>query len=125
MGRTWRRDRVYAHRVSEYIIRFIAVNVDDLDDAAYARLVEAATTMPGIRLVGEVMVDAETRRLDVRFAIPVEQAMAEAARDGGRLAKEILLSARIPDARLVEMTVRMVDPEADGWTGTDDGEEKK
>jgi len=125
VGRTWRRDRVYAHRVSEYIIRFIAVNVDDLDDAAYARLVEAATTMPGIRLVGEVMVDAETRRLDVRFAIPVEQAMAEAARDGGRLAKEILLSARIPDARLVEMTVRMVDPEADGWTGTDDGEEKK
>ena len=125
VGRTWRRDRVYAHRVSEYIIRFIAVNVDDLDDAAYARLVEAAKTMPGIRLVGEVMVDAEARRLDVRFAIPVEQAMAEAARDGGRLAKEILLSARIPDARLVEMTVRMVDPEADGWTGTDDGEEKK
>jgi len=111
--------------VSEYIIRFIAVNVDDLDDAACARLVEAATTMPGIRLVGEVMVDAETRRLDVRFAIPVEQAMAEAARDGGRLAKEILLSARIPDARLVEMTVRMVDPEADGWTGTDDGEENE
>jgi len=123
VGRTWRWGRVYAHRVSEYVIRFIAVNVDDLDDAAYARLVEAAKTMPGIRLVGEVMVDAQTRRLDVRFAIPVEQAMAEAARDGGRLAKEILLSARIPDARLVEMTVRMVDPEADGWTGTDDGEE--
>jgi hypothetical protein len=35
--------------------------------------------------------------------------MAEAARDGGRLAKEILLTARMPDARLVEMTVRMLE----------------
>jgi hypothetical protein len=35
--------------------------------------------------------------------------MAEAARDGGRLAKEMLLAARMPEARLVEMSVRMGD----------------
>ena len=37
------------------------------------------------------------RRIEAAFAIGVEQAMAEAARDGGRLAKEMLLTARMPD----------------------------
>ena len=94
----------------EYVIGFRAINAMDLDGDERDRLDHAARTMPGIRVVGTAEADPATRTLRARFAIPVEQAMAEAARDGGRLAKEILLSARIPDARLVEMTVHMVDP---------------
>ena len=39
----------------------------------------------------------------------IHDQFAKAARDGGRLAKEMLLAARMPDARLVEMSVRMQD----------------
>lgn len=94
----------------EYVIGFRAINAVDLEGDERDRLDRAARMMPGIRVVGSAEADAATRTLWAQFAIPVEQAMAEAARDGGRLAKEILLSARIPDARLVEMTVHMVDP---------------
>lgn len=97
--------------MSDYIIAFVAINAEELNDAAVDRLSQAARDMPGTRPVGRVMVDPDTRRILASFAIGVEQAMAEAARDGGRLAKELLLAARMPDARLVEMTVRMVDPE--------------
>lgn len=103
---------LYARVVSEYLIRFTAVNEDPLDPAAMERLVAASRQMPGTRPVGEVMTDPVTRIIEAEFAITVEQAMAEAARDGGRLAKEILLAARMPHARLVEMQVRMVDPPA-------------
>ena len=94
----------------DYIISFTAVNALGLDGDERERLDVALHHMPGIRAVGHVECDAESRTLVASFAIPVAQAMAEAARDGGRLAKEVLLSARIPDARLVEMTVRMSDP---------------
>ena len=60
--------------------------------------------------IGDVIPGTETQPPNISEARPVAQAMAEAARDGGRLAKEVLLAARIPDARLVEMTVRMSDP---------------
>lgn len=103
----------------EYFIRFIAVNADDLPLDAEERVDAAARAMPGIRVSGEVVADHDARRLETGFEIPVHQGMAEAARDGGRLAKEILLAARMPDARLVEMVVRMVDPAATGWTRSD------
>jgi hypothetical protein len=41
--------------------------------------------------------------------IEVEQAMAEAARDGSRLAKEALGMAGMPDAKLIELVVRLVE----------------
>lgn len=94
----------------DYIISFTAINAQGLDGDEQERLDAALHHMPGIRAVGHVQCDAQSRALMASFAIPVVQAMAEAARDGGRLAKEVLLSARIPDARLVEMTVRMSDP---------------
>lgn len=94
----------------EYEISFVAINALDLDGDEHERLELALRRMPGIRPAGDVRCDVAGRTLEASFAIPVAQAMAEAARDGGRLAKEILLSARIPDARLVEMTVRMSDP---------------
>ena len=94
----------------EYVISFVAINALGLDGDERERLDVALHHMPGIRAVGHVQCDAGARTLMASFAIPVAQAMAEAARDGGRLAKEILLSARIPDARLVEMTVQMSDP---------------
>ena len=93
--------------MSEYVIRFTAINPDDLDDFATERLAGAA--IPGTRPHGKVRVDPVRRSIEAGFAIDVEQAMAEAARDGGRLAKEMLLAARMPDARLVEMSVRMGD----------------
>lgn len=91
------------------MIRFTAVNPGDLDDSATQRLGDAARAIPGTRPVGTVRVDPVRRSIEAQFAIEVEQAMAEAARDGGRLAKEMLLAARMPDARLVEMSVRMGD----------------
>lgn len=95
--------------MSEYVIRFMAVNPDALDAAATERIEGAARAIPGTRPRGRVLVDPLTRRIEAEFSIEVGQAMAEAARDGGRLAKEILLAARMPDARLVEMSVRMGD----------------
>jgi hypothetical protein len=95
--------------VSEYIVAFTAINPEDLDTVAHDRLAQASRDIPGTRPTGRVMVDPITRRIQASFVITVEQAMAEAARDGGRLAKEILLTARMPDARLVEMTVRMLE----------------
>jgi hypothetical protein len=94
----------------EYVVSFVAINAMDLEGDERERLDGALRHMPGIRPVGDVRCDANARTLEASFAISVAQAMAEAARDGGRLAKEVLLSARIPDARLVEMTVRMSDP---------------
>jgi len=112
MGGGGQRPAAYARPVNdeEYVISFIAINAVELDGDERERLDVAVHRMPGIRAVGEVQCDADSRTLIAAFAIPVVQAMAEAARDGGRLAKEVLLSARIPDARLVEMTVRMSDP---------------
>ena len=95
--------------MSKYVIRFTAENPEELDAGSTARLTEASQAMPGTRSVGPVRVDPVRRRIEAAFAIGVEQAMAEAARDGGRLAKEMLLTARMPDARLVEMTVRLTD----------------
>ncbi len=95
--------------MSEYVIRFMAINPDDLDATAGERLDGAARAIPGTRPVGRVRIDPVRKSIEAGFAIDVEQAMAEAARDGGRLAKEMLLAARMPDARLVEMTVRMGD----------------
>jgi len=100
--------------VSEYVIRFMAINPDELDAAATDRLEAAAQAIPGTRPCGRVLVDPLTRRIEAEFSIEVAQAMAEAARDGGRLAKEILLAARMPDARLVEMSVRMGDSQNAG-----------
>jgi len=96
--------------MNEYVVRFMAVNPEDLDGAATERIQAAARAIPGACPRGRVLVDPSTRRIEAEFAIEVAQAMAEAARDGGRLAKEILLAARMPDARLVEMSVRMGDP---------------
>jgi len=96
--------------VSGYVIRFMAVNPDDLDAAAAQRIEGAAQVIPGTRLRGRVLVDPLTRRIEADFAIEVAQAMAEAARDGGRPATEILLAARMLEARLVEGSARMGDP---------------
>ncbi len=100
--------------MSEYVICFTAENPGVLDAAASERLAGAAHAIPGTRPVGPVMVDHDRRRIQAGFAIDVEQAMAEAARGGGRLAKEMLMAARLPEARLVEMSVRL-----DGLRSTD------
>jgi hypothetical protein len=112
MGGNGQRTSAYARAVKaeEYVVSFVAINALDLDGDERERLDDALHHMPGIRAVGHVRCDAESRTIVAAFAIPVAQAMAEAARDGGRLAKEVLLAARIPDARLVEMTVRMSEP---------------
>ena len=112
MGRVGHAPAAYARHVTghEYVISFTAVNAVGLDGDEQERLDDALRQMPGIHPVGVVRCDTAARTLMAAFAIPVVQAMAEAARDGGRLAKEVLLAARIPDARLVEMTVRMSDP---------------
>lgn len=107
MGAEVGRGHLYACPVSEYVIRFTAENPGGLDAAATERLAGAARAIPGTRPMGKVLVDRDRHRIEAEFAIDVEQAMAEAARDGGRLAKEMLLAARMPEARLVEMSVRM------------------
>ena len=67
--------------MSEYVIRFTAENPGGLDDAATDLLARAAMAIPGTRPVGKVLIDPDRHRVEAEFAIEVEQAMAEAARD--------------------------------------------
>jgi hypothetical protein len=94
--------------MSRYEVRFSATNPEEVAPDAAERLGEILATLPGVdggqgaRLEGPRLVSGA-------FVIEVEQAMAEAARDGSRLAKEALSMAGMPDSKLVELVVRLVE----------------
>lgn len=88
---------------------FIATSSRPLDKDAGERVATALATMPGADGVQEVDQDRRRRRVTATFWIQVRLGMADAARDGSRLAKEALKVAGMGDAQLVELSVRMQD----------------
>lgn len=94
--------------MSRYEVRFTATNPDDVPPEVAERLGEILATLPGVEFGSGGYLDG-SRTVVGAFDIGVEQAMAEAARDGSRLAKEALSMAGMPDAKLVELVVRLLE----------------
>lgn len=95
--------------MSDYRVRFSATSSAPLADEAVQRLEDALRTMPGIGGVGEIALDAGAPGVTAIFWIDVRLGMADAARDGSRLAKEALRVAGMGEAQLVELSVAMTD----------------
>lgn len=91
--------------MSTYTVHFRARVAEHLPDDAAARLAQALADLPGAHAVGDPSREGDI--LAGAFAIGVASGrMADAARDGGRLAKESLNSAGI-DGQLVELAVKL------------------
>jgi hypothetical protein len=89
-------------------VRFSAVSPEPLDRDAAERVARALAETPGTGAVEDGSSQDDARRsVSAAFVIDVRQAMAEAARDGSRLAKEALRVAGLPDARLVVLALTM------------------
>lgn len=91
--------------MSDYQVRFSALASDPLPDDASDLLRAALETMPGIEAVHGATVDHDAQVVTGEFRLEVDQGMAEAARDGSRLAKQALRSFGLNDAQLVELHV--------------------
>jgi hypothetical protein len=104
--------------VSDYRVRFSAISSTPLSDDAATRLETALVTMPGIDEVAGVTPEPGGPGVRATFWIDVRLGMADAARDGSRLAKEALKVAGMGEAQLVELSVTMMD-RSDGAAGTD------
>lgn len=91
----------------EYRVAFAAVGHGSPDGDARRRLERALRDMPGIGDVEEVGFDDEGRRVVAAFVIAVRLGMADAARDGSRLAKEALKAAGMAESHLVELAVSL------------------
>lgn len=92
----------------DYRVEFSAVASAALPTDAAARLSEALATMPGTDGLEGTSQDASRRRVSATFWIEVRLGMADAARDGSRLAKEALKVAGMGDAQLTELAVALV-----------------
>lgn len=95
--------------MSDYRVRFSATSSGRLAADARERLQTALLTMPGVDGVADVEPDAAGARVTGTFWIEVRLGMADAARDGSRLAKEALKVAGMGEAQLVELSVTMND----------------
>ncbi len=71
--------------MSEYLVRFTAVNPDPLDEGDARRLADAIRAIPGVDEAGGAAL-GDGQSVTGVFAIEVDQAMADAARDGSRMA---------------------------------------
>jgi hypothetical protein len=91
----------------DYRIAFTAVAPRPVDAAAAALLDGALRAMPGIDAVEAIAPDDGQRRVNGAFWIQVRLGMADAARDGSRLAKEALKVAGMADTQLVELSVSL------------------
>lgn len=91
----------------DYRVRFSATSSDPPAPDAADRLSAALAAMPGANGVEEATQDRRRRRVAAVFWIQVRLGMADAARDGSRLAKEALKVAGMGDAQLVELAVTM------------------
>ena len=93
--------------MSDYRIMFSAISGAPLSPDSAERLSVALATMPGAAGVDSTEQDRRRRRVTATFWIDVRLGMADAARDGSRLAKEALKVAGMGEAQLVELSVRM------------------
>lgn len=91
--------------MSDYQVRFSALASDPLPDDASDLLRAAMETMPGPDAVHGATHDQESRIVTGEFRLGVRHGMAEAARDGSRLAKQALRNSGLPDAKLVELLI--------------------
>ena len=99
--------------MTDYQVRFTATSSGSIATDARDRLAAALATMPGASGVEEAAHDRRRRRVTATFWIEVRLGMADAARDGSRLAKEALKVAGMGEAQLVELSVAMGERPAD------------
>ena len=92
---------------TDYRIAFTASSGGSIPQDAAGRLRAALAAMPGAGGVAETGQDRRKRRVTATFWIEVRLGMADAARDGSRLAKEALKVAGMGEAQLSELSVRM------------------
>jgi hypothetical protein len=98
--------------VHEYRVDFSAVAAGPLAKDAAERLSAALESMPGTDGLEGTSQDGRRRRVSATFRIEVRLGMADAARDGSRLAKEALKVAGMGDAQLAELAVALVEDAA-------------
>jgi hypothetical protein len=103
--------------VHDYRVRFSALATGEIGPSADARLAAALATMPGAERVEGAEEDPARGRVSAGFWIKVRLGMADAARDGSRLAKEALKVAGLGEAQLVELAVSLVAADEDGGHG--------
>jgi hypothetical protein len=94
--------------VHEYRVEFSAVASGPLARDAATRLSQALEAMPGADGLEGTSQDRRRRRVSATFRIAVRLGMADAARDGSRLAKEALKVAGMGDAQLTELAVALL-----------------
>jgi hypothetical protein len=92
---------------TDYRIEFTASSGGSIAPDSADRLSAALAAMPGASGVDSAGQDRRRRRVTATFWIQVRLGMADAARDGSRLAKEALKVAGMPEAQLIELAVRM------------------
>ena len=104
--------------ICDYRVMFTASSSTPLAPDSAKRLSAALATMPGASGVDSSAQDRRRRHITATFWIEVRLGMADAARDGSRLAKEALKVAGMGQATLIELSVRMEDrPEAAAGDG--------
>ncbi|MGD9695793.1 MAG: hypothetical protein AB7V42_09055 [Thermoleophilia bacterium] len=91
----------------DYRVTFSAVSGTPLSQDATERLWEALTAIPGAEGVDDTGQDPGTDTITATFWIKVRLGMADAARDGSRLAKEALKVAGMGEAQLTELAVSL------------------
>jgi len=99
--------------VNEYLITFSAASLAPLDANLAERFRRVLETTPGIGSVEGAGEDPAARRVSGAFTIQVRMGIAAAARDGSRLAKEALNVVGLPDARLVELALGLLETSAE------------
>lgn len=103
--------------MTDYRVGFRALAGEPLADAAVERLTLALRTLPGIGAVRAVDTEPGTALVSASFVIDVRLGMADAARDGSRLAKEALKVAGMGSAKLVALSVTINDDPVEGTAG--------
>lgn len=95
--------------MDRYEVGFIATAAEHVGEDLARRFVEVLHGLPGVA-PGERGVEEITgTTIAGRFVVLADQGMTDAARDGSRLAQEALTIAGLPEARLVELTVKLQD----------------
>jgi hypothetical protein len=100
-------DGVQAGAEGEYRVAFRARAREVLDAGVARALGRALDAMPGIERVETAVLGEDGADVSGAFWISVRLGMADAARDGSRLAKEALKVAGLGDSQLVELGVVM------------------
>lgn len=92
---------------NSYVIRFTALGAQVLPDEAADLLREALEATPGTGPVHGATHDPGARTVSGEFLLNVHLGIADAARDGSRLAREALKNAGFGDAQLVELYIAL------------------